>query len=146
MSYTRARFRIAAAILLALFPDIVSAEGAVAAGSTGDIRKDGIAFGHAANYLTKEAASDAALQACRNFQSAPKAATNCRLVGTFSGECSSVANDPQPGTQGTGWAIAADEKTAQDRALTACQALAGPERAQFCTIEKTRCDVRRTAR
>jgi hypothetical protein len=145
MFHTRFHFCILTGLLLALSPDIVSAEGAAAVGTTGDVRKDGIAFGHAAGYPTKEAASQAALQACRRFEGAPKAAANCRLVATFSGECSALANDPKPGTPGTGWAVAVSEKAAQDRALGACQAMAGADRVQYCTVERTKCDARKIA-
>ncbi len=147
MSYVPVHFCILTGLLLAFSPDILSAEGAAAVGTTGEVRRDGIAFGHAAGYATKEAASAAALQACRDFSRAPRAAANCRLVATFSGECSALANDPKPGTPGTGWAVAADEKTARERALAACQAMAGGNRAQYCAVEKTKCDAfRNTAR
>ncbi len=145
MVYAFVHFCILAGLLLAFSPDIVSAEGATAVGTTGNVCRDGIAFGHATGYPTKEAAAVAALQACRKYERAPKAAANCRLVATFSGECSALANDPEPGTPGTGWAIAAQKKTAQERALGACQAMAGAGRARHCAVEGTKCDTRKTA-
>jgi hypothetical protein len=131
----------AVALLAALsMPPAAMSEGAFAVGSTGNVSKDGIAYGGSYNFPTRKEAEAGALRACRNFKGAPRAAKLCKLVATFKRECYAQANDPKAGTPGTGWAIAADEATAKDRALSACQASAGPDRRSFCVVEISRCD------
>ena len=116
------------------------AEGALAVGSTGDITKDGVAYGYSNNKPTREAAKATALEQCRSFQSAPKAAARCEVVATYRGECVAIAMDPQAGTPGFGWAVAADEETAKERALAACKSTAGRARVQYCQHDKSYCD------
>jgi hypothetical protein len=48
-------------------------EGALAVGSTGNVAKDGIAFGTANNIKTREQAVATAMEYCRKYASAPKA-------------------------------------------------------------------------
>jgi hypothetical protein len=124
---------------LALGP--AHSEGAFAVGSTGDVSKHGIAYGGAYNYRTRAEAEAGALKACRDFKGAPQAVKQCRIVATFTRECYAQANDPKAGTPGTGWAIAQDEETARARAMAACQVSAGANRAEYCVIELSRCDV-----
>ena len=59
------------------------ADGALAVGSTADVVKDGIAIGTAINYESGDAALQAALKRCHDYKPAPKAAAQCRSVGTF---------------------------------------------------------------
>lgn len=115
------------------------AEGALAIGSTGNVSKDGIAYGGAYNHATRQDAIDAAIATCRKWK-APKAAARCELVTTFTRECYAVANDPKAGTPGTGWATANDKETAGQRALAACRATAGPGRREFCVVDQSNCD------
>lgn len=131
--------------LLGLFVGLWAAspaypEGAFAVGSTGNVVKDGIAYGGSYNHPNREDAEAGALRACRRYEAARRAAALCRIVATFSGECYAVANDPKAGTPGTGWAIARDEDTARERALAACQASAGVGREAYCTVEQSHCD------
>jgi Domain of unknown function (DUF4189) len=129
-----------AAIVLGLLPAPAWSEGALAVGSTGNVTKDGIAFGTAVNYGSSEAARSAAMEKCRGYQSAPKAAAQCRVVGTFRRECWAIAMDPKPGTPGAGWAVASDKPTAQQRALDACRTTAGAGRTEFCEADSADCD------
>ena len=117
------------------------AEGAFAVGSTGNVSKDGIAFGGAYNFPTREIAIQKAVEACRGWKSAPKAASLCQVVATFSKECYATANDPKAGTPGTGWAVAQDKARAEARALANCKATAGPDRQSACVLELSYCDV-----
>ena len=117
-----------------------SADGALAVGSTSDVAKDGIAVGTSVNYKTAAEARDAALNRCKEYKPAPKAAAMCQSVGTFKGECYAVSFDPKPGTPGAGWAIAATKETAEERALENCKATAGASRREFCKIEESKCD------
>ena len=116
------------------------ADGALAVGSTSDVARDGIALGSAVNYKTAEEAVAAALEICRNFKRAPKAAALCQSVGSFRGECYAVSFDPKAGTPGTGWAIAPTKELAERRAMQNCRITAGSTRAEFCRIEESKCD------
>ena len=116
------------------------ADGALAIGSTAYIAHDGIAIGTAINQNTPEEATEAALQSCRAFKGAPKAAATCQSVGTFKGQCYAIAFDPRRGMPGTvGWAIAASKAEAAEQALAKCKA-AGASRGAFCKVAEARCD------
>jgi Domain of unknown function (DUF4189) len=116
------------------------ANGAIAVGSTANVIKDGIAIGTAINYQSADEAREAALKRCREYKPAPKAAALCLSVGTFKGECYAISFDPEPGTPGAGWAIAATKETAEDRALENCKTTAGASRQDFCKIAESKCD------
>jgi hypothetical protein len=116
------------------------ADGALAVGSTANVVKDGIAIGTAINYESGDAALEAALKRCSNYKPAPKAAAQCRSVGTFKNECYAVSFDPKEGTPGAGWAIAPTKELAEERALAYCQVTAGEDRRDFCKIEESKCD------
>jgi hypothetical protein len=129
---------IVAATIVASAP--AGADGALAVGSTANVGRDGIAVGSAVNYESAEAARDAALAKCRTYKDAPRAAAQCRPIGTFKGECYAVAFDPKSGTPGAGWAIAATKELAEERALANCQTTAGEDRRDFCQIAESKCD------
>lgn len=133
---------IAVAVLCGAFSvDLkrVHAEGALAVGSTGNVAKDGIAYGGAYGHATQAKAVEAAIRTCRNYKNAERASAKCKLVATFKGECYATANDPKPGTPGTGWAIALEKDAAEERALAACRTSAG-DRADKCVIDGSYCD------
>jgi len=115
-------------------------DGAIAVGSTASVVKDGIAVGTAINYDSADEALAAALRRCHDFEPAPRAAAQCRSVGTFRGECYAISFDPEEGTPGAGWAIAATKELAEERALANCQITAGESRRAFCRIEESKCD------
>jgi hypothetical protein len=115
-------------------------EGALAVGSTGNVTKEGIAFGTAINSKTREQAVATAMEYCRKYASAPKASLHCQLVGAFKRQCYAVALDPKAGTPGAGWSIAPDQATAEQRAIATCKTSAGKNRAQFCVVQKSKCD------
>jgi Domain of unknown function (DUF4189) len=114
------------------------ADGAVAVGSTGDVVRDGVAFGMVVNE-PKETAADTALRRCRTFK-ARAAAERCEVVATFSGECFAVAYDPEPGTPGAGWGVGPNQDIANRRATAMCEETAGPKRKGFCQVETGGCD------
>jgi Domain of unknown function (DUF4189) len=133
--------RIGCAVALIMMAGAAAhADGALAVGSTADVAKDGIAIGTSINYKTGEAAEQAALERCRDYKPAPKAAAQCRSVGTFKGECYAISFDPKDGTPGAGWAIAATKPLAEQRAMANCQITAGDGRRDFCRIEESKCD------
>src|SRR5215475_8621539 len=131
---------IVAVVAMAAAGSTARADGALAVGSTADVAKDGIATGTSVNHKTGEAAEQAALQRCRDYKPAPKAAAQCRSVGTFRGECYAISFDPKDGTPGAGWAIASTQALAEQRALAHCQITAGDGRRDFCRIEESKCD------
>jgi len=118
--------------------------GALAVGETASVAKDGIAMGTSWNWGSAEEANDHALQNCHKWKDkgAPLAADLCRVIATFHQECYAVSLDPKPGTPGAGWAVAADKETAQERALAHCKLTAGTDRAQFCEVSESNCDVK----
>ncbi len=126
--------------LLALAGSAARADGALAVGSTSDVAKDGIAIGTSINYKTGDEAEAAAMERCRNYKPAPKAAAQCRSVGTFKDECYAISFDPKEGTPGAGWAIASSKELAEQRAMANCQITAGEGRRDFCRIEESKCD------
>ena len=115
------------------------ADGAVAVGSTGDVVRDGIAFGMVVNE-PKEKAAETAVKRCRTFQ-ARAAADRCKVVATFSGACFAVAYDPKPGTPGAGWGIGPDQLEANRKAIAMCEETAGPARKGYCQVESGGCDT-----
>jgi len=131
---------VAIVALAAVASSPARADGALAVGSTSDVAKDGIAVGTSINYKTASEAEQAALRRCRDYKPAPKAAAQCRSVGTFRGECYAVSFDPKEGTPGAGWAIASTKAQAEERAIANCQITAGEGRRDFCRIEESKCD------
>jgi hypothetical protein len=107
---------------------------------TSSVTKDGVAFGTAINYGTEDEARAAALDYCRKYKSAPKAAAQCRVIGKFKDKCYAIAMDPKAGTPGAGWAIAADKPEAEDYALSNCKVTAGASRTEFCVVQESKCD------
>jgi len=128
---------VALALPLAAICTPAAPHGALAVGSTSNVSKDGIAVGTAINHKTLDSAKAAAMEYCKTYKPAPKAATFCRLVGSFTKECYAVAFDPKAGTPGAGWAI----EVAEQRAIDACKATAGKGRAQFCKVDESKCDT-----
>jgi hypothetical protein len=125
-----------------VWTDPSAAEGALAIGSTGNIADAGIAIGNAYNYATREEAVAAALQKCHDYKAAPRAARECIIVGTYSGQCYAEALDPKAGTPGVGWAIATVQDDASSFALGGCRATAGPSRRDFCQVVDSGCDTK----
>ena len=113
----------------------------MAVGATGDVVKDGIAFGMVVDEPTKEAAGEAAVRRCRTFQ-ARAAAERCKVVATFAGECVAVAYDPKPGTPGAGWGVGPNQFLANQRAVAMCEETAGSARKGYChQVEIGGCDA-----
>ena len=116
----------------------VAAEGAVALGVTGNIAKDGYAIGINVNSSSQTEARDAALKYCQSH-GGDAARAKCEIFATFRDQCAAEAEDPQPGTPGAGWAIAADKAAAEKMAMTNCLATAG-DRGSFCKVVTSVCD------
>ena len=121
-----------------------SAEGALAIGKTGDVAKDGYAYGNAVNAVTLEAAAARALDNCEKYQNAPLAVKQCAVVATFSRRCYAIALDPEAGTPGAGWAVGPDLNAARAASLVACEKTAGPGRKGKCKVDSALCDQNNT--
>jgi hypothetical protein len=99
------------------------AEGALAVGMPGNDPSNG--FRYAANSdRSREDAKDDAMTRCRDSKY-PKTGKACRLIEVFHDQCVAVAYNGNPTTPSTavGWGIAADSRTANDRAQTMCETM-----------------------
>lgn len=120
------------------------ADAALAVGLPGDVAKQGLAMGWALNYPSKEKAQAEALKRCRNFQDAPQSTKDlCKIIESFRQRCLAVALDPEIGTTGVGWAVAKDQKQAEDLAMDRCIDTSEKKRRDFCRVTLTRCDGRK---
>jgi hypothetical protein len=132
-------------LLFVTAPILVSgarAEGAIAIGTSGNIADDGVAIGTAVNYATSEAAVTAALKRCRSYADAPKMAKICKVAMSFTRQCYALNMDPDAGTPGFGWAVAATKQEAVKQAQAACEATAGADRQSFCKPLESGCDTK----
>jgi hypothetical protein len=126
------------ALVVAAWPQQAAAEGAIALGVTGNITKDGYAIGINVNSKSAAEAREAALKYCRSHGS-DVARAKCEIFATFRDQCAAEAEDPEPGTPGAGWAVAADEAAAEKMAMMNCLATAGA-RGSFCKVVTSICD------
>ncbi len=128
-------------LAVALMPGPAVAEGALAIGLPNDVTKNGVAMGWNTNSPTAAEARQKALAACRDVKNSTDAARSlCTIVGTFHNQCVVGAEDPDAGTPGVGWAVAADKKTAEQQALAMCQAKSPPARRAACKVMTSGCD------
>jgi len=128
-------------LAVALLPHPAVVEGALAIGLPNDVTKDGVALGWNTNSPTAAEARQKALAACRDVKNSTDAARSlCTIVGTFHNQCVAGAEDPDAGTPGVGWAVAADKKTAEQQALAMCQAKSPPARRAACKVMTSGCD------
>jgi hypothetical protein len=125
-------------LFVAAWPQGAASEGAVALGLTGNITKDGYAIGININSASEAEARAAALKYCQSHGS-DVARAKCEIFATFHDQCAAEAEDPQPGTPGAGWAIAADKAAAEKMATMNCLATAG-DRGSFCKVVTSVCD------
>ncbi len=128
-------------LAVALLPHPAVAEGALAIGLPNDVTKDGVAMGWNTNSPTAAEARQKALAGCRDVKNSTDAARSlCKILGTFHDQCVAGAEDPDAGTPGVGWAVAADKKTAEQQALAMCQAKSPPARRAACKVMTSGCD------
>ena len=126
------------ALFVAAWSHGAAAEGAMALGVTGNITKDGYAIGINVNSDSEAKARNAALDYCKSHGS-DVARAKCEIFATFRDQCAAEAEDPQAGTPGAGWAIAADKAAAEKMAMMNCLATAG-DRGSFCKVVTSVCD------
>jgi len=100
-----------------------------------------LTLGWNTNSPTAAEARQKALAGCRDVKNSTDAARSlCTIVGTFHNQCVAGAEDPDAGTPGVGWAVAADKKTAEQQALAMCQAKSPPARRAACKVMTSGCD------
>jgi hypothetical protein len=119
-----------------------AAEGALAIGLPDDVAKKGFAYAYHVGKEPTDEARRMALKSCREpspVKSAPARAL-CAVIASFHDQCVAVAEDPQAGTPGVGWAIADTLRKAEAEALAKCEATAGPGRRAACIVDHSGCD------
>lgn len=133
--------------------------GAIAAGAAGAARaesalaialpargaQEGFAYGWAVGYDDLDAAKEAAVRTCRESRGSASRAVRrlCRVETTFHEGCVAVAMDPENGTPGVGWAVAATKILAERGAVAACHETAGEGRRLSCRVTASACDASR---
>ncbi|MFM9943529.1 MAG: DUF4189 domain-containing protein [Hyphomicrobiaceae bacterium] len=127
-------------LLFGLATGAAHAAGALAIGETNDVSKDGYAYGNAVNARSRDEATQLALERCQNYQGAPEAVKQCKVVTSFLRECYAIALDPEAGTPGAGWAIGVNLEAARKGAVAACEKTAGPGRQGKCKVDSSFCD------
>ena len=117
------------------------ARGTIAIALPRDIGADGLAIGLSWNYQSTAEADAEALLKCRTFMQVSEAVRSlCAVMGRFDNQCVSVAMDPQPGTYGFGWAVAATQQEADRISMQNCRRTSSPDRASFCAVSDRQCD------
>jgi Domain of unknown function (DUF4189) len=146
--FVRGTNAVRALSFLVLFGDVIAgsdrsaAEGALAVGLPANVTKNGFVYGYTTQKASPGEARRKALELCREPGPSKSAAAIplCTLVANFHDQCVAVAEDPQAGTPGVGWAIADDLRKAESDALAKCEATAGPGRRAACKIDHSQCD------
>jgi len=129
-------FALVAAIVR---PMSAGADGAIAVGLPPDVVKQGFAYGYVTDYPDPNHADAQALKKCRET-TIDAVRPLCEVIQDFKNQCVAVAMDPQAGTPGVGWAVAANSHTAEAQALAKCEQTAGPGRRAACAVDHSSCD------
>lgn len=120
-------------------PPAARADGAIAVALPPDVVKQGFAYGYSTDYADSDKADAEALKKCRETTIAGIRSL-CTVIQDFKNQCVAVAMDPQAGTPGVGWAVAADLHAAEAQALSKCEQTAGPGRRAACQADHSSCD------
>ena len=126
-------------VLVVLRTNGALAAGAIAEGIAPGGPQKGYAIGIVTNLPDEDAAKASAIDACKKLGNAA-AQKQCHVVSTFTDRCGTVVQDPEDGTPGVGWAVAATLAAADEQAITRCKSTAGPDRQNFCTDIVHKCD------
>ena len=148
LEFVRGTIRGRALVFLVLLSNALlwskpgAAEGALAVGVPAKVAKDGFAYGYNTNKASTDEARQSALKTCGEpaANKAPAARKLCKVIASFHDQCVAVAEDPQAGTPGVGWAIADTLHDAEAGALEKCEATAGPGRRAACRVDHSGCD------
>jgi len=120
------------------WPSLAAADGVLAIGVTSPITQGGVTYGYVRNFTPRATAQAAALDTCRKLANVRGAAENCRVVGVFTDQCFAIAFAP-PAAAGLAWAIDADKREAERKAMNDCATAAADHRDQ-CRVVQSRCD------
>ena len=118
--------------------DPVWSKGAVAVGLPSDVAKGGIAVGISYNYASGQDADAEALKRCVAAPDSTRAL--CKVDTHFENQCFAMAMDPEPGTYGVGYKVAATQHDADASALSDCRRTSRSDRSQYCQISYRICD------
>jgi hypothetical protein len=113
-------------------------KGSVAIGLPGNVAKGGVAVGVSYNYTSDQTADAEALKKCQDAPDAMRPL--CKVDTHFENQCFAMAMDPQPGTYGVGYKVAATQHDADISALANCQRSSTANRSQYCQITYRTCD------
>lgn len=117
------------------------AKGTVAIGLPNDVAQGGFAMGISYNYTTQGEADAEALKQCLNFMDAPDSTRAlCKVDQHFENQCFSMAMDPDPGTYGIGYKVAASQSAADSAAMGDCRNTSTTERKDYCKVSYRTCD------
>lgn len=87
------------------------------------------------NYSTNGEADAEALKQCLNFMDAPDSTRAlCKVYQNFENQCFAMAMDPEPGTYGFGYKVAAMQSDADSAAMNDCKNTSGSDRKTFCQL------------
>ncbi len=125
-------------VSIALIAQPAGATAALVVGEPPDVAKEGFTYGVGFKFPNAERATEKAFEICRQHKGL---ASRCKLITTFDAKCVAIAFDPQDGTPGVGWSIAANSETAKREALAKCEATAGSDRKGKCEVHNTFCDT-----
>lgn len=129
----------AAGLVIASSPAF--AVGSVAIGLPSDVAQGGFAMGITYNYGEQGASDAEALKQCLNFMDAPDSTRAlCKVYTHFTNQCFAMAMDPEPGTYGFGYKVAATQSAADASAMNDCKNTSGSDRKTFCQVSYRTCD------
>jgi len=124
---------IVAAFVVSALVSPARADGALAVGIPDEGIQKGFAYAFKLNATPDDARKDA-LTECREAAKKNKAPPGkCRIVESFKNGCLSISLDKKG--QWAGWAVAKDEKTAQQRAVGRCKS-----GGVACAVAETVCE------
>ena len=115
------------------------ATGAIAIGAKSNLGAHGVSVGMSGDFGSRSAAKNDALQQCKAGQVSASIRALCKVVGTYSNQCSAVAMDAKAGAPGLGWGVAETSRAASRVAMQRCKATAAG-RGWACKVATTSCD------
>lgn len=132
---------VASAALVACISTPAWSVGTVAIGLPSDVAQGGFAMGISYNYGTQGEADAEALKQCLNFMDAPDSTRAlCKVDSHFQNQCFAMAMDPEPGTYGLGYKVAASQSAADASAMNDCRNTSASDRKDYCRVSYRTCD------
>ncbi len=116
------------------------ADGAIAMGQTDSISANGLAFGAHYNDFDPSRIAVQAMAECTLSPASDTAHKACKIIGTFSDQCFSLAQDSKTAPHGVGLSLAENRKRADILAMEQCRKMAGAATAKACAVLRGGCD------